>query len=1388
MVTIVLIFFLMAIFVGDPGAASARMDKDLKESHASFIGEVTGDMSGLSVAGAGDVNGDGYDDILIGAYDNDDGGSLAGQTYLIFGSPSGWTVDTDLSNANASFWGENTYDHSGSSVAGAGDVNGDGYDDILIGAFRDSDGGHYAGQTYLILGKSSGWVMDTDLSNADASFWGEDKDDESGYSVAGAGDVNGDGYDDILIGAAKNEDGGITAGQTYLIFGKATGWAMDINLSNVNASFIGEDPYDSSGYSVAGAGDVNGDGYDDILIGAKGNDDGGSSAGQTYLILGKASGWAMDTNLSASSASFRGEDPNDYSGVSVSGAGDVNGDGYDDIIIGAEYYKGGIAFGQTYLILGKATGWAMHTDLSAADASFWGEGDGEYSSNSVAGVGDVNGDGYDDILIGDPWNSEAGNASGQTYLILGRASGWAMDTNLSNADESFLGEDAMDYSGTSVAGAGDVNGDGYDDLLIGAMCNDDGGSNAGQTYLIFCNDGAPPRIETDSSPTNATTGDPFIFNITVSDNYGVQNVSIEFWYGESQSHYNRTANQSSGDQIRGTWLENISIPFNSTDGLHYIVHVMDKSFYVNSSKQKDVRVQDNDPPVLVDDMTISEGTTGDNFTFLVNVTDNIKLSDVMVEYWYGNGGARTNISMSQISGDMWGFSITVPSDSLDTLHYGFYAEDNSTNHATTSVTDIPVLDNDPPGFIRDRTNPNATAGRGHKFVVEVTDNVNLTNVSLEYWYGTAGEHLDLPLVYYALGDEWLNDIWILRDVSETIYYFFHAQDNSSNINTTEVSGVKVWDVDRPTIVDDASDTYATTGDSFVFRINVTDNIAVSSAHAIIWWGIGTPINNTMTAGDNGMWTNQIWIPSTNLDPMTYRLKVVDTSGNWNESDVNTIIPTDNDPPVLVADASPRETTTGEDLTVTVRLSDNLGVESATLSYWYNDSPSTDVQMTPGPSYTVTITVADILDSLGYVIIARDIHGNEMTTQLVRIGITDNDSPTLVEDLTPTAATTGDPHTFRVEVSDNIDIESVHVEYRFVNEISSLKAAELTEETPGIWSLSIPVPLDSLDPIRYVLFISDSSGNRARSPEMGVVVRDDEGPEIVLTLPRETQIKGMPLEVIFACTDNIEVGSIRVAYWYGDGDVHNESTGFPIHLEVPRHPGGDLFLMVSAVDMAGNWNSTEAHRIPLANIPPGVANLPTWNVVESTDAEYGLLNHITDPNDDTFTITCLDGDVTVDGMVLKVRYDAVVPDRTITLTVSDGDDEVEATLTIHVISVNDLPIINNLLPANGTKVKEGKTIVFTVSVSDEDGDDLTVTWTSDGVTIGTGAALDYKKLKPGTRTIKVTVSDGEASVEEEFTVVIQKEEESPGPGLVAALAAVVLAGLVQVRRRGQRRAW
>ncbi len=600
------------------------MDQDLGSVDASYIGEMNVDTSGMSIDIAGDVNGDGYDDILIGAMYNDENGDNAGQTYLIFGKSTGWTMDIDLSNADASFLGEHEGDISGRRVAGVGDVNADGYDDFVIGAPWNDESFKMAGQTYLIFGKATGWAKDVPLSNSNASFLGESMIDYSGHSIAGAGDMNGDGYDDILICSVNNGEG---AGQTYLIFGRKDGWIMDMNLSNSDASFIGENEKDRSGCSISGVGDVNGDGYDDILIGAHWNNEGGNKAGQTYVIFGKPSGWCIDTSLSEADASFIGEHYEDESGWSVAGAGDVNCDGYDDILIGApnsDEWRNNA--GQTYLIFGSINNWDVDTNLSKSNASFLGENEEDNSGYSITGFGDVNGDGYDDFMIGAIYNDEGDSQAGQTYLVLGNDTGWYMNASLSTADASFLGEvnNGMggDGSGNSISVSGDVNGDGYDDIIIGAHNNEEGGDRTGQTYLIFPDHNSKPTSITSVKAysddeysheiTSAEQSDKIFIELQGIDGLASRKNIAEVWVqGSSNPNKQFRLRLLETEENTGKFRGNFTIANRTHDRYHWI----------NATEGGWVQVSSQQDPVKFVNLTIGQGIEIDPKPTMVYATE-----------------------------------------------------------------------------------------------------------------------------------------------------------------------------------------------------------------------------------------------------------------------------------------------------------------------------------------------------------------------------------------------------------------------------------------------------------------------------------------------------------------------------------------------------------------------------------------------------------------------------------------------------------------------------------------------------------------------------------------------------------------------------------------------
>jgi hypothetical protein len=244
--------------------------------------------------------------------------------------------------------------------------------------------------------------------------------------------------------------------------------------------------------------------------------------------------------------------------------------------------------------------------------------------------------------------------------------------------------------------------------------------------------------------------------------------------------------------------------------------------------------------------------------------------------------------------------------------------------------------------------------------------------------------------------------------------------------------------------------------------------------------------------------------------------------------------------------------------------------------------------------------------------------------------------------------------------------------------------------------------------------------------------------------------------------------------------------YSIEFTVPRNPDGDITIYFSARDEAGNWFSTDDYTITPVNAAPRWGVIPTWSITEEQEATLDLAQYLSDENDDVtgLTLVCDDDTITVDGLLLKALYDEAIEDWTIGLKISDGEDDLDTEVTVHIVNVNDPPSIVSLSPENGSSFKEGKIITFTVITSDEDGDEIMVTWTSDGVTLGTKTTLGTRDLKPGSQVVKVIISDGLDTTEEEITVVIKKEEESPGLGAVFVLLAMLVGmAAVMMRRKG-----
>jgi FG-GAP repeat len=500
------------------------------------VGEVPGvrlngidwmDRMGLKVSGAGDVNADGLEDFLLSAVLGDPGGrGAAGEVYLIFGGTNGLGVsgEFDLENIDGlngvRIDGLATMDQIGIDLCCLGDFNGDTVADFALSTWRADPGGRTeAGSTFVIYGGTDRFSAGTplDLSQLDGSngfrINGILANDDSGLFLSGAGDVNGDGFRDLLIGAARAET--ILSdrpGESYLIYGTSAvipGGVLE--LSSLDGSngvrFVGTQIGDFA-CSVAGLHDVNGDGFDDFAIGARAIDVSAEiDTGVVYLIhgtneeIGDSGLFSLGSLGSPEGVLIQGAEEGDLTGHTVNGAGDFNGDGIGDLLIGAPYSQANGLYrsGVTYLLWGSPNGIGGDGFLDLAEltveqgiridgileedlAGFW-----------VREAGDVNADGLSDIILGstkaDPRSMED---AGEAYLIYGSRVeiGESGVLNLADLDGfnglRFQGEAAGDCAGRSVSGAGDVNGDGRQDLLIGSYRADSGPvDDTGRAHLVF---------------------------------------------------------------------------------------------------------------------------------------------------------------------------------------------------------------------------------------------------------------------------------------------------------------------------------------------------------------------------------------------------------------------------------------------------------------------------------------------------------------------------------------------------------------------------------------------------------------------------------------------------------------------------------------------------------------------------------------------------------------------------------------------------------------------------------------------------------------------------------------------------------------------------------------
>jgi len=453
----------------DTVAAAYPLTIDPLASTAPWQAFITQNANfGVDVSDAGDVNGDGFDDVIVGASWFTQGQTNEGAAFLYYGSANGlsqtfnWMVQSNSAQAQLGY-----------AVSTAGDINNDGYDDLIVGA-----PGYLAkGGAFIFFGKASG-----PAATANIVLIGEQNGSKFGYSVSTAGYVNNDNFADVIVGAPEYDGtAGANQGRAYVYYGRTSGVATSPNWTAEIDSQEGGFDGDLFGHSVDTAGDFDSNGFDDVVIGAPYYAPDGVT-GLVAIFPGANSGLPNSGGVATLADGYddiAGYNPDSELGFSVAGAGDVNGDNFDDVIVGAPSYVGGQGpEGAAFLYLGNAN--RFGGSPSSYDFPLNPPQQGSLFGNDVDGAGDINRDGFDDLIIGAPLYDNVQTDGGAALIYLGSS-----DPTWSLFDIGYFGEQKDSVYGTAVSTAGDVNNDGHDDFLVGAPKQNTAVSSIGQAFGYY---------------------------------------------------------------------------------------------------------------------------------------------------------------------------------------------------------------------------------------------------------------------------------------------------------------------------------------------------------------------------------------------------------------------------------------------------------------------------------------------------------------------------------------------------------------------------------------------------------------------------------------------------------------------------------------------------------------------------------------------------------------------------------------------------------------------------------------------------------------------------------------------------------------------------------------
>ncbi|MGA1872213.1 MAG: hypothetical protein ACMUHY_00950 [Thermoplasmatota archaeon] len=691
-------------------------------------------------------------------------------------------------------------------------------------------------------------------------------------------------------------------------------------------------------------------------------------------------------------------------------------------------------------------------------------------------------------------------------------------------------------------------------------------TNGGSVYAeLTATDRTPPRIIQDMTAKNGTTGDPLNFTVVVTDNGLMKNVTVEYRSGSGPAT-NASMHRGPSD----SWFLNITAP-DSLDGINYLFHASDTGGNWNQTAEKGIPIRDNDKPTVVPSLP-SKATTGDRFDMMVTVTDNIEVDEVVIENWI-DWGSRTNTTLTNAQENNYTGSIVIQ-NRLGVLHLIVKANDTSGNMETLGTYYYQIEDDDLPTLEDDLSDTTSTTGDRFKLSAVIRDNIEVYNVWARYDNGDGFS--GNSSLSRTTGDTWELSL-VAPDSTSTIGYSFHYNDTSDNWNLSGLGSLSVSDDDPPVFGPDHSPGTATTGEDYMFRLEVADNIGIQGVHLEYWFGGGSHSNVTMSG--TGPFTYSFKIPDNSVDDLNYIVHASDLSSNWNMTVPAAVVIKDNDLPTAWIDSSDQQGTTGGIFTFDLAVSDNIAIDEVFVEYWFGEGEHENISINGSPRHVLDIVLPlDSTETLHYIFHAKDTSDNWNSTSQKDILVFDDDLPAIGPDTTPGIGFTGDTFSFTVEARDNIGIDSVHVEYWF----GEGEHENVSMSGSSYFYLNIEIPEDSVETLHYIFWASDISGNLNSTVQIDVQVIDNDKPSSHDDFTNTTATTGDEFQFRIRVIDNLGIAEVWLEYWFGEGEHENVSMDgeveFTYSMMVPQDSLEDMIYIVHFCDGSGNWNRTHVKRI------------------------------------------------------------------------------------------------------------------------------------------------------------------------------------------------------------------